>query len=415
VDSDASSTTSTPMSTVSTPGWGVDDDDGTGVAAAAAPPAEGEAAGDDGSAAASTVRPAEEAGDAASARDGTFVAGTVRDEDDNATIGTMVSQAGSMEAMERDISVRDATAHAGAGGEHALVIQVPAATVSGVRFDESAKDAVAEQTSSSTQQPPQPTQQQQLERWGVLVLAVLETLAGFTLFNIGLSNGFTPLGGQAGSLLPAAYLEVPSVPNSPRYSVAGGVILVVCIIFAIGFVATRAEPALAVLGKTVEKATNGAFSSTFLLYSVCVGVGVGMSVGTLKILFSIGVIYFLIGKYSVVLLLTAFTNDALSSVAWDSAGVTTGPVTVPFVLSIGIGAGRAVHAPEGFGILTTASVTPILTVLVAIMVQGAVNYRRELAQAKADERSSSEEEGGGASAAAPPDAPQPASAVAEVA
>eukprot|EP00900_Chrysochromulina_parva_P017617 jgi/Chrpa1/25857/Chrysochromulina_OHIO_Genome00026096-RA len=54
----------------------------------------------------------------------------------------------------------------------------------------------------------------------------------------------------------------------------------------------------------------------------------------------------------------------MATIAWDSAGVTTGPVTVPFVLSTGIGFSKAVGAEEGFGILTCASVSPIITVLI---------------------------------------------------
>ena len=54
--------------------------------------------------------------------------------------------------------------------------------------------------------------------------------------------------------------------------------------------------------------------------------------------------------------LTVFANEDFTNIAWDSAGVTTGPVTVPFVLSLGIGFSKAVSAQEGFGILTCASV-----------------------------------------------------------
>jgi Protein of unknown function (DUF1538) len=301
------------------------------------------------------------------------------------------AQSRSVESLDRVLSghedvVRDNTI------DKAVVVADAAATDDRLERLEVSAVSVGSKSEPATPLPSAEEERAaQFQRWMVLVLGVLETLAGFTLFNIGLSNGFTPLGRQAGGLLPAAYLQVPHVEDSPRYPVGGGVFLVLFIIFVLGFVATRAEPALAVLGKTVEKATNGAFSASFLLYSVCVGVGVGMSVGTIKILFEVGVIYFLIGKYSVVLLLTAFTNDALSSVAWDSAGVTTGPVTVPFVLSIGIGAGRAVHAAEGFGILTTASVTPILTVLVAIMVQRFFHYRKALAADRQAEKAEMEE------------------------
>ena len=66
------------------------------------------------------------------------------------------------------------------------------------------------------------------------------------LFNIGLTYGFTSLGHQAGLLLPAAYLPVASEPASPFYSPATGIFIVLSVVFALGFLATRAEPALQV-------------------------------------------------------------------------------------------------------------------------------------------------------------------------
>ena len=72
------------------------------------------------------------------------------------------------------------------------------------------------------------------------------------LFNIGLSYGFTSLGHQAGLLLPAAFLTTPDEPASPFYPPAQGIAILVSVVFALGFLATRAEPALQASGsKTV--------------------------------------------------------------------------------------------------------------------------------------------------------------------
>lgn len=87
------------------------------------------------------------------------------------------------------------------------------------------------------------------------------------------------------------------------------------------------------------------------------------AVGAAKILFGLPIIYFILGKYAVACGLTLITAESITAVAWDSAGVTTGPVTVPFVLSIGIGFATAVNSTEGFGMLTVASVAPIISVL----------------------------------------------------
>jgi hypothetical protein len=64
------------------------------------------------------------------------------------------------------------------------------------------------------------------------------------------------------------------------------------------------------------------------------------------------------------LFLTKISSEDFVNIGWDSAGVTTGPITVPLVLAMGLGIGNSVGVVEGFGILATASVTPILAVLI---------------------------------------------------
>lgn len=210
-------------------------------------------------------------------------------------------------------------------------------------------------------------------RWFVTNAPLLGGIAfaqiGMICFNEGLAYAFTALGEQTGTTLPAAFLQVDYLPKSPYYSYAGGLILVLVVVFLLGVLATRAEPALNVLGRTVEKLSGGSFTCRMLIGAVCLGVGVGMATGAAKILFSLPIIYFILGKYCVAVGLTTITSDAITAVGWDSAGVTTGPVTVPFVLSIGIGFSNAVNSPEGFGMLTIASVAPIISVLMTSLLR----------------------------------------------
>ena len=211
-----------------------------------------------------------------------------------------------------------------------------------------------------------------------LLFGVALAQIGMISFNEGLAYAFTKLGKQTGLVLPSAFLEVnynateqgvPLVENSPLYSYAGGLILVLVVVFFIGVLATRAEPALNVLGRTVERLSGGSFTSRMLIGAVCVGVGIGMAVGSVKILYTLPVVYFILGKYAIAVALTIVTGEAITAVAWDSAGVTTGPVTVPFVLSIGIGFSMAVGSSEGFGILTIMSVSPIISVLLTSLLR----------------------------------------------
>ena len=72
----------------------------------------------------------------------------------------------------------------------------------------------------------------------------------------------------------------------------------------------------------------------------------------------------LIPFYAVAIVLTYFSSEEFVNIAWDSAGVTTGPITVPLVLAMGLGIGNAMSAIEGFGILCLASIGPIVSVMI---------------------------------------------------
>ena len=116
---------------------------------------------------------------------------------------------------------------------------------------------------------------------------------------------------------------------------------------------------------TVENLTNGAFKKSMLLYAVSLGVGCGIAVGVLKIVYDIPIVYLIVPGYLIAVVLTIFSTEEFVNVAWDSAGVTTGPITVPLVLAMGLGLrGNVPGAIDGFGILALASVGPIITVLV---------------------------------------------------
>jgi len=183
------------------------------------------------------------------------------------------------------------------------------------------------------------------------------------VFNIGLTYGLSELGSQTGSKLPNAFIQVEGEPLSPLYWFGLGIGIALIFSFALGFGATLAEPALNALGSTVERLTNGAFKKKTLMLAVSVGVGVGIAVGVIKIIFDLPLAWILIPAYFVALILTIFSTEEFVNVAWDSAGVTTGPVTVPLVLAMGLGLGQAVGVVEGFGILSMASVGPIISVM----------------------------------------------------
>ena len=199
---------------------------------------------------------------------------------------------------------------------------------------------------------------------GILAYGLFLSVLGMIIFNIGLSYGLAKLGSQSGSFVPAAFIPLENVAGSPLYTYSIGVFIALFFAWILGFGATLAEPALNALGQTVEDLTSGAFRKKMLMMAVSTGVGFGISLGVLKIIFEIPIAYLLLPGYTLGIVLTAFSTEEFVNVAWDSAGVTTGPVTVPLVLAMGLGFGNAVQAIEGFGILSMASICPILSVLI---------------------------------------------------
>lgn len=189
------------------------------------------------------------------------------------------------------------------------------------------------------------------------------------IFNLGLTYGLAALGEQAGLLLPATFEKIPGEPKSPYYRYGIGIFIVIIFGWLLGFLATIAEPALNVLGMKVDSLTKGSFSKRMLIYSVSFGVGSGIALGIIKIIFNIPLIYLIFVGYFFAVLTTIFSSEDFVNIAWDSAGVTTGPVTVPFVLTIGLSVGSTANASDGFGILTLASIGPIISVLTLGLIQ----------------------------------------------
>ena len=197
----------------------------------------------------------------------------------------------------------------------------------------------------------------------ITIYGLALSIIGMCIFNIGLTYGLGAIGAQTGSVLPAAFMELPVSHSHPIYPELVGLAIVIGFAFLLGFGATLAEPALNALGITVQNLTNGAFKKEMLMYSVASGVAIGIALGISKLVLGFDLMMVLLPLYGVGILLTIISSEEFVNVAWDSAGVTTGPVTVPLVLAMGLGLGNAVSAIEGFGILSLASICPIIAVL----------------------------------------------------
>ncbi|MBT4161446.1 MAG: DUF1538 family protein, partial [Gammaproteobacteria bacterium] len=215
----------------------------------------------------------------------------------------------------------------------------------------------------------------------MIFFGIFLCVLGMIVFSLGLSYGLSKLGSQSGGLVPAAFTHINAVEDSPLYMLWLGLFIALAFAWLLGFGATLAEPALNALGMTVENLTNGSFKKQTLMYAVSFGVAFGISIGVAKIIFDIPIAYLLVPGYIIAIILTVFSNEEFVNIAWDSAGVTTGPVTVPLVLAMGLGFGNALGAIEGFGILSMASIGPIVCVLsTGLYIRWKINRRHASAK-----------------------------------
>ena len=153
--------------------------------------------------------------------------------------------------------------------------------------------------------------------------------------------------------------------------------------FALGFGTTVAEPAL--IAVTAEAARVAADAGVIagdadaqedyalgLRYTVAVAVGVGITLGVLRILKGWPLHVWIIGGYVIAVGLTFLAPDEIIGIAYDSGGVTTSTITVPMVTALGVGLATAIRGRnpliDGFGLIAFASLTPIIFVLVYGMV-----------------------------------------------
>ncbi|MEM7706240.1 MAG: DUF1538 domain-containing protein [Pseudomonadota bacterium] len=210
---------------------------------------------------------------------------------------------------------------------------------------------------------------EKVQRIDEISIGILFAVLGMCLFVLGISLGLTPLGSQLGSNVPGTFAAITPWGMEGREgplfeSDNAGKALAALFGFFLGYGATLAEPALNALGNTVEKITVGAFKKKLLMQSVAFGVGLGIAAGVCKIAYNIPLAWMLLPSYLGLIVLTLASSEEFVNFGWDSAGVTTGPITVPLVLAMGLGIGANVPGIiDGFGILALASVGPIITVL----------------------------------------------------
>ena len=176
-------------------------------------------------------------------------------------------------------------------------------------------------------------------------------IAGMMFFTLGAELAMTPMGERVGSSL----TKCRKLP------------ILAALTFILGFIITISEPDLQVLAQQVPSVPN----MTLIVFVAC-GVGIFLVAALFRMLFSISLPRMLLFFYVIVFVLAFFVPDSFLAVAFDSGGVTTGPMTVPFIMALGIGIssirGDRHAADDSFGLVALCSIGPILAVLLLSLI-----------------------------------------------
>ncbi|MDE6947217.1 MAG: DUF1538 domain-containing protein [Anaeroplasmataceae bacterium] len=197
----------------------------------------------------------------------------------------------------------------------------------------------------------------------VFFVSAFLLILGIGLFNLGADLAMQPMGEQVGS----------SLMKSKKIKI----IVLVC--FVMGLLITIAEPDLSVLASQVKEVIH----PTLLIFSVGIGVGLFLVLAILKIIFkkdlSLMLMFFYMLMFALAGLVILNGNGNFLALGFDSGGVTTGPITVPFIMALGVGVAATIggrnSSENSFGLIALCSVGPILAVfLLGIAMKGDIPY-----------------------------------------
>ncbi len=186
----------------------------------------------------------------------------------------------------------------------------------------------------------------------VFICCAVALIVGMALFNLGADIAMTPMGEQIGS----------GLSKTGKFKT----LLVICLVM--GVLITIAEPDLSVLATRVE----GVINSTALKIAIGMGVGLFLVLSVLKIVFRISLsnmlTFFYALLFAIVTLLIVQGKESFLPLGFDSGGVTTGPITVPFIMALGLGVSTVLgdkrDRESSFGFIALCSIGPILAVMI---------------------------------------------------
>jgi len=183
-----------------------------------------------------------------------------------------------------------------------------------------------------------------------LFSAVL-VVSGFTLFLLGVNLGMLPMGESIGSDLPTH----------------GSLVFILGISFLLTFLVIIAEPNVRVFTNLFDTVSNSGLDNTLLIIAIAAGAGFFIVISVLRILLGTSIKLVLGVCFVFVILLSFFTPIEFLAISLDSGGVTTGPMAVPVILSLGVGITSVLSerqsVSDSFGLIGLASIGPIIAVM----------------------------------------------------
>lgn len=195
------------------------------------------------------------------------------------------------------------------------------------------------------------------------LIGSLSVILGLGIFLLGAEIGITPIGNLMGE----------TIARSNKISIVG------VLGFLLGFLITIAEPDLQILANQVNEASGGRIASTAILMVVSIGVGGMVAIGLLRILFEkpLNKLYTIV--YFIILILGLKVSEEFLAISVDASGATTGAMTTPFILALGLGVsqlkGGKASEEDSFGLVGVASTGPILAVMLMSVIAGVTNVQ----------------------------------------
>ena len=184
-----------------------------------------------------------------------------------------------------------------------------------------------------------------------IISGLVATYIGLVLFLTGVNVGFMPCGNYIGRLI-----------GEKNYK-----LIIIPIAMLIGYFIVKAEPAVHVLNKQVEDLTAGSIPARAMELSLSIGVAISLALAMIRVLSGISVMCFLLPGYAAALALSFAAPKIFTSIAFDSGGVASGPMTATFLLPFAMGACEAIGGPDrivsdAFGVVAMVAMTPLITI-----------------------------------------------------